>query len=65
MKVGDLVSDRRNLHHSELGIVLGTRQPGPELTHRVAFQRLVKVLWHNGLAQEVWSNQLEVINESR
>mgnify|MGYP003150736015 CR=1 FL=1 len=65
MKVGDLVSDRRNLLHGELGLVLGIRQPGPELTHRVAFQRLVKVLWPNGLAQEVWSNQLEVISENR
>jgi len=65
MKVGDLV--RRRNYHSDIGLVLNSRIPGPELRTecRPAFQRLVEVLWLHWPAQEVWSNQLEVISESR
>jgi hypothetical protein len=61
MKVGDLV---RDIADGEIGIIIGIgdigteRNPWPDTP-------IYRVLRSNGLTDDMWKEELEVINESR
>ena len=69
MKVGDLVWGREHEEFingdlvDDIGIVIAASDLSR--CHRGVDASVVKVLWSNGSVDKEWTDELEVINESR
>ncbi len=60
MKIGDLVrSIQIDSHDVQVGVVVET------INNPLTLPPVVKVLWQNGAIDKEWTDELEVINESR